>query len=114
MNIGEKIRFQRKLKHLTQEQLGKKIGVSKMMISKYERNIVDNMSRDKVKALSKILDIPVIDFLESSNSTNNKNKITKNEFYNEVKELLNKTPSLTDQEKQHFLSTLDFICSDDK
>ena len=41
-------------------------------------------------------------------------RLNKKKFANEVKFLLEQTSSLTDQEKKHLLSTLDFICSDDK
>lgn len=114
MNIGQKLRQQRKLKKMTQEQLGRAIGVSKMTISKYERNIVDNMGRDKVIALSKLLDIPIIDFLESSDSNKNFERITPEEFLLEVRSLLSKTTNLTEQEKEHLLSTINFICSENK
>ena len=114
MNIGQKLRQQRKLKKMTQEQLGRAIGVSKMTISKYERNIVDNMGRDKVIALSKLLDIPIIDFLESSDSNKNFERITPEEFLFEVRSLLSKTTNLTEQEKEHLLSTINFICSENK
>lgn len=114
MNLGQKIRMQRKLKKMTQEQLGNAIGVSKMAISKYERNIVDNMGRDKVMALSKILDIPIIDFLESSDESEKFEQVTPEEFANEVRQLLNKTNDLTEQQKQHLLNTLEFICNEEK
>lgn len=113
MNLGQKIRMQRKLKKMTQEQLGNAIGVSKMAISKYERNIVDNMGRDKVMALSKILDIPIIDFLESSDESENFEQVTPEEFAIEVRRLLNKTNNLTEQQKQHLLNTLEFICNEE-
>ena len=112
MNIGQRIKYQRKIKKMTQEQLGKAIGVSKMAISKYERNIVDNMGRDKVMALSKILDIPVVEFLKSSDDTNNIEQITPKEFVLEVKTLLSRTYGITDQQKELLMSTLNFICSD--
>ena len=97
---------------MTQEQLGKAIGVSKMTISKYERNIVDNMGRDKVLALSNVLDIPVVEFLESSDVICNIEKITPKEFANEVKKLLVKTEGITEQQKNLILTTLNYICSD--
>ena len=34
--IGKRIRLYRKMKHITQEELGKKIGVSQMAITHYE------------------------------------------------------------------------------
>lgn len=113
MNIGQRIKLQRKLKKMTQEQLGNAIGVSKMTISKYERNIVDNMGREKVMALSKLLDIPIVEFLESSDEQPNVEKVTPKEFVHEVKKLLGKTTNLTEQQKQHLLHTLEFICSEE-
>lgn len=114
MNIGQKIKRQRKIKKMTQEQLGNAIGVSKMTISKYERNIVDNMGRDKVIALSKLLDIPIVEFLESSDDNSTNKQVTPKEFKYEVNQLLDKTINLTDQEKNLLLHTLDLICSDDE
>jgi transcriptional regulator with XRE-family HTH domain len=114
MNIGQKIRQQRKLKKMTQEQLGDAIGVSKMAISKYERNIVDNMGREKVMALSKLLDIPIVEFLESSDEKHNVDQVSPEEFANEVRMLLDKTNDLTEQQKQHLLNTLNFICGEDE
>lgn len=114
MNLGQKIRMQRKLKKMTQEQLGNAIGVSKMTISKYERNIVDNMGREKVMSLSKLLDIPIIDFLESSDENENFEQVSPEEFASEVRRLLNKTNNLTEQQKQHLLNTLEFICTEEE
>lgn len=114
MNIGQLIRMKRKAKGMTQEQLGKAIGVSKMTISKYERNIIDNMGREKVMSLSRLLDIPVTDFLDSIDENNmNFEKISPQDFYNEVHMLLSKTDNLTDQQKKHILNTLEFVCEDD-
>lgn len=113
MNIGQKIKQQRKLKKMTQEQLGDAIGVSKMAISKYERNIVGNMGREKVMSLSKLLDIPIVEFLESYDKDYDVEQVSPEEFANEVRALLNKTINLTEQQKQHLLNTLEFICNED-
>lgn len=111
MNLGQLIRQQRNLKGYTQEQLGNMIGVSKMAISKYERNIIDNIERKKIKDLSRILDIPIVKFLEEGN---NCERITPDEFATEVIQLLDKTDNLSDQQKQHLISTLNFLRSEEK
>lgn len=114
MNIGQLIRLKRKQKGMTQEQLGKAIGVSKMAISKYERNIVDNMGREKVIALSNLLDIPIVHFVDTFDIEETTfEKISPQEFYDEVRLILNKTYNLTEQQKQHLLNTLEFICKND-
>lgn len=41
-------------------------------------------------------------------------QVTAKEFANEVKMLLEKTNNLTEQQKQHFLNTLNFICGEDE
>ena len=41
-------------------------------------------------------------------------QVTSKEFVYEVKNLLDKTSDLTDQQKQYLLNTLDIICDDEK
>lgn len=41
-------------------------------------------------------------------------QVTPEEFANEVRSLLCKTNNLTEQQKQHLLNTLNFICGEDK
>jgi transcriptional regulator with XRE-family HTH domain len=113
MNLGQLIRQKRKQKNLTQTDVAKYIGVSTNTVSKYERNIIENMGRDKVLALSKLLDIPTIAFIEAIEDKPNVEKVTPQEFVCEVKELLSKTTNLTEQQKQHLMHTLEFICSEE-
>ena len=115
MNLGQLLRQKRKQKSLTQSDVGKIIGVSTNTISKYERNIIDNMGREKIIALSKLLDIPTIVFIEAvGNEDRRFEQITPKEFTDEVKNLLDKTVDLTEQQKQHLISTLELFCSDDE
>lgn len=118
MNLGSLLRRKRKEKGLTLEQVGKIIGVSKNTVSKYERNMIANIGRSKVIALSKLLDIPTVTFIEAIGEIEKENpnieQITPKEFKNEVKELLNKTDNITDQEKALLIQTLNLICSDEK
>ena len=114
MDLGQLLWQKRKQKSLTQSDVGKIIGVSTNTISKYERNIIDNMGREKIIALSKLLDIPTIVFIEAvSNEDRRFEQITPKEFTDEVKNLLNKTVNLSEQQKQHLISTLELFCSDD-
>ena len=114
MNLGQLIRQKRKQKHLTQTDVAKHIGVSTNTVSKYERNIIENMGRDKILALSKLLDIPTVSFIEAIEDKTNFEQVTPKEFKYEVNQLLDKTIDLTEQEKNLLLHTLDLICSDDK
>lgn len=57
MNIGEKIRTARIAKGMTQEELGKKLGVQKSAIAKYESGRVVNIKRTTLKKISDVLEI---------------------------------------------------------
>lgn len=55
MDIGEKIRTARLAKGMTQEELGKRLGVQKSAIAKYESGRVVNIKRSTLKKISEIL-----------------------------------------------------------
>lgn len=57
MNIGDKIRNARLQKGMTQEELGKALGVQKSAIAKYENGRVVNIKRSTLKKISDILGI---------------------------------------------------------
>ena len=57
MNVGEKIKIARINKGMTQEELGKALGVQKSAIAKYENGRVVNIKRSTLKRLSDILGI---------------------------------------------------------
>lgn len=54
---GEIIKSLRKEKGLTQEQLGKLIGVQKSAIAKYERGEIVNLKRETIEKLATIFDV---------------------------------------------------------
>lgn len=43
-----------------------------------------------------------------------KEELSKKQLVFEIKYLVDKTPDLTEQQKQHLMHTLDFICSEEK
>ncbi len=55
--IGMRIRQQRRLAGVTQEELGKAAEVSKATINKYETGVVKNIKRSTVEKIAKHLDI---------------------------------------------------------
>lgn len=118
MNLGQLLRQKRKEKGLSQGQVAEIIGVSTNSISKYERNIIANIGREKIRALSDLLDIPTITFIEAideieiSPNIKGSDSITPRELKFEVKCLVDKTIHISDQEKTLLLQTLEFVCSD--
>jgi transcriptional regulator with XRE-family HTH domain len=57
VDIGNKIRNARIAKGMTQEELGKILGVQKSAVAKYENGRIVNIKRSTLKKISDILDI---------------------------------------------------------
>ena len=57
MEIGKKIKHARLSKSMTQEELGKIIGVQKSAIAKYESGRVVNIKRSTLQKIASALDI---------------------------------------------------------
>lgn len=57
MNMGDRIKQLRQEKGLTQEELGKYIGVKKAAIMKYEKGNVKNMKRSSIETLSNLFNV---------------------------------------------------------
>lgn len=79
MNMGERIKQLRIANGLTQEELGKYIGVQKAAIRKYEKGEVKNMKRSSIQILSNLFKVSpsYLMCLEDENSsTLNKEEYT--------------------------------------
>ena len=118
MNLGQFIKRKRLEKGLTTEQLGNAINKNKAFISRLENNKVKTLKNDLIEPLANALDIPVIalfkGFDEKGNANENVTELSKDEFANEIKFLLSKTTDLSENQKQHLMNTLEFICNDDE
>ena len=58
-NIGLLIKETRNDKHLTQEDLAKKIGINASTLSRWETGDIKNMRRKHIAKLSEVLNIPI-------------------------------------------------------
>ena len=67
MELGQKIREARLEKGLTQEELGKIVGLQKSAIAKYENGRVVNIKRSTLQKLAKALDLRGSDLIIESN-----------------------------------------------
>lgn len=63
MDIGTKIKAARIANGMTQEELGKILGVQKSAIAKYESGRVVNIKRSTLKKISDVLDIPPFELI---------------------------------------------------
>ena len=92
-SIGKLIKRKRLEKGLTLEQVAKKVGVGKSTVSKWERGAILNMKKDKLDALSLILDIDPLVFIygnEEILNTKENEQITQEDFEKEIYTLLSK------------------------
>ncbi len=67
MELGQKIKEARLRKGLTQEELGKIVGLQKSAIAKYENGRVVNIKRSTLQKLAKALDLRGSDLIVESN-----------------------------------------------
>lgn len=55
MTKGDRIRMLRIDSGMSQEELARKLNISKQAVGKYEKNIVTNIPSDKIEAMAKVL-----------------------------------------------------------
>ena len=63
MKLGDRIRYLRTGLGLTQEELGKKVGLTKSAVNKYEKNIIVNMKQDMIVRMAYALNVSPVDLL---------------------------------------------------
>lgn len=68
MTTGEKIKMLRVKKGMSQEKLGKKVGVQKAAINKYEKGIVVNLKMSTIAKLADALSSSVVSTKQPHNS----------------------------------------------
>ncbi|MBQ8616542.1 MAG: helix-turn-helix transcriptional regulator [Clostridia bacterium] len=57
MSMGDRIRYLRESRGMTQEELGAKIGVQKSAIRKYEKGEVENIKRSSIKIMADLFGV---------------------------------------------------------
>ena len=66
-DVGKKMFERRKELGLTLEEVGKEVGVGKSTVRKWENGMIRNMGRDKIAALSRVLQMNPVDFVPMPN-----------------------------------------------
>ena len=114
-NFSERLIRLRKESGLSQEQLGHKIGLKRSAVYKMEKGITVNPKRSTVERLANLFGVSgsyILCMTDDKDAIDE--EVSPKAFYEEVKALLDKTYNLTEQEKEHLLSTLRFICDSDE
>ena len=62
LNVGEKVKYYRKIRNLSQKQLSEMINVSESQLKKYENGIT-KITVDMLYEISNVLDVPIYNFL---------------------------------------------------
>ena len=112
--VGNRIREERRRLKLSQKELGERIGVRHNTISQYE-NATNSPEQDTLFKLAKVLDVKVDDLfpkregvtdeLEKALRMTSGMKLKDVEFLNQ---LIEKTLSLNEDEREKFLESLKF------
>ena len=62
-HVGSRVRLRRKILNMSQESLGKALGVTFQQVQKYERG-VNRIGASRLHAMSLVLDVPISYFFE--------------------------------------------------
>jgi transcriptional regulator with XRE-family HTH domain len=84
MTIGEKIKKLRTLKGMTQEELGKHLGIGKAAVQKYESGKVENLKSSHIKTLCLLFNVEPWIFIFDDEEQPEEHE---NELYNQVKNI---------------------------
>jgi transcriptional regulator with XRE-family HTH domain len=104
MNLGNILKQLRIEKNLTQEELGKMVGLKKAAIHKYESGIVQNMKRATISKLANIFNVSPSYLLGYTDERTL--QPTKQE-----NELINLILQLTDEETEELSKFVDYLIS---
>lgn len=99
--VGEKIRFFRKQKGLNQTELGKKIGLSKRMVSYYESETIRVPKMEILQKIASVLSISMDDLLDS------KIQIKQKKENNRIWKKLKKVEKLHPEDQKTILKMID-------
>lgn len=106
MDIGKLIKDARIAKGLTQEELGKLVGVQKSAIAKYENGRVVNIKRSTLQGLAKALDLKGSDLIIESDPKEAASLSAKVLSDSDLREVLDLYLKLNDEDKKAYKDLL--------
>lgn len=106
MDIGELIKEARLKKGLTQEELGKLVGVQKSAIAKYENGRVVNIKRSTLQGLARALGLKGSDLIIESNPKEAASLSARVLSDSDLREVAELYLSLSDEDKKTYKDLL--------
>lgn len=100
LDIGKMIKDARIAKGLTQEELGKLVGVQKSAIAKYENGRVVNIKRSTLQGLARALDLKGSDLIIESNPKEAAELSARVLMDSDLREIVELYSTLTDDKKR--------------
>ncbi len=107
MDTGAKIKQLRESLDMTQEDLGKLLGVKKAAINKYETGTVVNLKRSTIENLCNIFNVTPQYLLSDSDLSQPSSSASELELTEQEEELLNGFRSLSDEQKIRVIAYLE-------
>lgn len=101
MDVGEYIKELRTSKGLTQEELGKIVGVQRAAVQKWESGMTQNLKRVTIQILADYFCVSPASFFSSKSTKYDFNNLDKNE-----QSLITNYRTLSDQGKEYILQTM--------
>lgn len=109
--MGSRIKQLREERRMTQEELGKILGVQKSAVAKYENGKVSNMKRSSIKKLADFFGVSSAYILGYSEQQILKQTIKVDTLSKEEISLVEAIRSMTDEEVKELSSFVDYIIS---
>lgn len=103
MTIGEKIKHRRQELKLTQEELAKKLGVTKSAVCRIERGFEPNPTTDRIKKYAEALDCSISYMMGWNDDVPSDDEVS------EHIELIDLYEQLTRSQKDHIIATMKLL-----
>ena len=104
MTVGERIKYAREIKGVSQTELANKIKIRKQNLYKYENNIITNIPSDKIESIAIYLGVSPAYLMGWENIDNSSKTHSKSPYKSGID-----ASEITDVKKMHLLNNYDFL-----
>lgn len=112
MSLAENIRAARKRKGMTQEELGRRIGVAKQTIQKYENGIVTNIPVERLRAIATVLNVSATELMGYDEVSPVEQ--VQDELFEKRKLLFDLSSKATEEDLDKFIKMLNVMLGEDE